>query len=112
MLMVVHFGMAVAQPTSAPSRDVQWPSAETPAYPNSPYHGMTDGNGQVIPCRCKFSGQDYKLGQHVCMSTPVGTVLARCDLMLNNTSWVPTNTPCVIGMSPASSGTDLAALPR
>jgi len=30
------------------------------------------------------------------MSTPVGIVLARCDLLLNNVSWMPTGIPCVL----------------
>lgn len=72
------------------------PTAETPAYPASPFHGVTDGFGRTIPCRCRFQGQQYRLGDLVCMSTAEGVVLARCDLMLNNTSWVPTRVPCTV----------------
>lgn len=76
------------------TRRVEWPSAQHPAYPTSPYHGARDGDGRVIPCRCKFQGRDFRLGELVCMATPAGNQLSRCDLMLNNTSWVPTETPC------------------
>lgn len=30
------------------------------------------------------------------MQTPAGTVLTRCDLFMNNTSWVPSNDACTI----------------
>lgn len=72
------------------------PAAERPAFPASPFHGVLDGNGHTIPCRCRFQGLLYQLGDLVCMSTPEGTVLTRCDLLLNNTSWVPTHTPCTL----------------
>ena len=28
------------------------------------------------------------------MQTPRGIVLTRCDMLLNNTTWVPTDEPC------------------
>jgi hypothetical protein len=30
------------------------------------------------------------------MSTHLGVQLARCDLVLNNTSWIPTGVPCTM----------------
>lgn len=80
---------------------------DTPNYLTSPYHGVTDGNGNIIPCRCRFRGEQLQLGTMVCMETPVGTVLARCDLMDNNTSWIPTRTPCVMSRLPVR-GVDVA----
>lgn len=71
-------------------------TAVEPNYLTSPYHGMIDGNGNTIPCRCRFKDRAYRLGEQVCMQTAVGTVFARCDLLLNNTSWVPTGTPCQV----------------
>ena len=84
------------------------PTAGEPAYPASPFHGVQDGNGRTIPCRCRFQGLLYQLGDLVCMSTPEGTVLTRCDLLLNNTSWVPTHTACTLSFLGAS---EVAALP-
>jgi len=72
------------------------PSTDTPAWPTSPYHGVIDGAGKRIPCRCRFQGTAFKLGDTVCMSTHLGVQLARCDLALNNTSWVPTGVPCTM----------------
>ncbi len=80
---------------------------DTPNYLTSPYHGVTDGNGNIIPCRCRFRGEQLQLGTMVCMETQFGTVLARCDLMDNNTSWIPTRTPCVMSRLPAR-GVDIA----
>jgi hypothetical protein len=67
-----------------------------PYFLTSPYHGVTDGNGNTIPCRCRFKDRAYRLGELVCMPTALGSVFARCDLLLNNTSWVPTGTPCQV----------------
>lgn len=68
-----------------------------PAWPSSPFHGVISGaTGEPIPCRCRFKGNAYRLGDTVCMATHLGVQLARCDLFLNNTSWVPTGVPCTM----------------
>jgi hypothetical protein len=68
-----------------------------PAWPTSPFRGVISGaTGEPIPCRCRFKGSAYRLGDTVCMATPQGVQLARCDLFLNNTSWVPTGVPCTM----------------
>jgi hypothetical protein len=68
-----------------------------PAWPNSPFHGVISGaTGEPIPCRCRFEGSAFALGATVCMRTHLGVQLARCDLFLNNTTWVPTGVPCTI----------------
>jgi hypothetical protein len=65
------------------------------AWKTSPFHGVPNAaTGQNIPCRCRFQGKDLQLGAEVCMNTPNGTMLARCDLLLNNTTWAPTSIPC------------------
>ena len=73
----------------------QRPLTSPPNFETSPYHGVIDGDGKVIPCRCRFQNRDFRVGDVVCMSTHVGTVLTRCDLLDNNTSWMPSDTPCV-----------------
>ena len=71
--------------------------APAAAWPTSPFHGVIDGaTGEPIPCRCRFRGGAYRLGDTVCMSTHLGVQLARCDLVLNNTSWIPTGVPCTM----------------
>src|SRR5438105_1060281 len=68
-----------------------------PAWPTSPYHGVISGaTGEPIPCRCRFKDSDYRLGDTVCMNTHLGVQLARCDLFLNNTSWIPIGVPCTM----------------
>jgi hypothetical protein len=72
-------------------------AVEQPAWPTSPFHGVISGaTGEAIPCRCRFQGNAYRLGDTVCMNTPLGVQFARCDLILNNTSWIPTGTPCTM----------------
>ena len=67
------------------------------AWRTSPFHGAISGaTGQPIPCLCRYRVRTFKLGEQVCMSTPNGVVITRCDMFLNNTSWVPTNEPCTI----------------
>ena len=94
---------AAAQ-TAAPDATEQAPAgggAQSPAglappsFPTSPHRGVIDGwTGKPIPCRCRFDGKSYRLGEIVCMSTHVGTVLTRCDIFGNNTSWMPSRQPC------------------
>ncbi len=38
-------------------------------------------------CSCKANGQTYQLGEIACFSLPNGQKRARCDKVLNNTSW-------------------------
>ena len=72
-----------------------------PAWPTSPFHGVISGaTGEPIPCRCRFAGNEFRLGDTVCMNTHLGVQLARCDLLLNNTSWVPIGVPCTMSRLP------------
>jgi hypothetical protein len=65
-------------------------------WPTSPFHGVLNGTGEPIPCRCRFQGSAFPLGTTLCMNTHLGVQLARCDLFLNNTTWVPTGVPCIL----------------
>ncbi len=51
-------------------------------------------------CTCRFMGRKYELGVMLCLKTPNGPRMARCELNLNNTSWKPTSTPCNIASGP------------
>lgn len=77
-------------------------AAETPAveaWRTSPFHGAISGaTGLPIPCICVFRGRQFRLGERVCMQTPNGVVITRCDLLLNNTTWVPTEEPCILSL--------------
>jgi len=61
---------------------------------------ISGATGEPIPCRCRFRDSDFKLGDTVCMNTHLGVQLARCDLFLNNTSWVPIGVPCTMSRLP------------
>lgn len=63
---------------------------------------VIDGWGVPIPCRCRYQGQAYRLGDIVCMTTHLGTVLTRCELFMNNTSWMPSRQPCAVSYAPAA----------
>jgi hypothetical protein len=96
---------ALAAPAAVGVRAGEEPAAgvPAPAWPTSPYHGVINGTGEVIPCRCRYRESDYRLGETVCMNTHLGVQLARCDLFLNNTSWIPIGVPCTISQSPTPS---------
>jgi hypothetical protein len=51
-------------------------------------------------CTCRFQGRDYDLGQNVCLTTPKGARMATCGMVLNNTSWQFSETPCVVSKAP------------
>jgi hypothetical protein len=73
------------------------PGVPDAAWPTSPFHGVPSGaTGEAIPCLCRFGGDAYRLGDTVCMRTHLGVQLARCDLVLNNTSWIPIGVPCTM----------------
>jgi len=86
--------IAVAQSTSpAP------PAAPAPRWQSAPNDGWSPPE---IPCNCLFRGRSYEVGTVVCMDTPQGTMLTRCDKVLNNTSWMPTGEACTISLGPGS----------
>lgn len=87
---------AKAQKAAPAEGTAEEPQGLPPAnWPTSPHRGVIDGwTGKPIPCRCRFNGKAYQLGEIVCMRTHVGVVLTRCDIFGNNTSWVPSREPC------------------
>lgn len=58
-------------------------------------HATAGGKG----CRCKYQGGDVELGQTACIATARGPSLARCEMVLNNTSWTILNQPCEVQQS-------------
>jgi len=99
--IAVTAGLLLGAGADAGLADERPPPGE--AWKTSPFHGTINGaTGQPIPCVCRFKGADFKLGAAVCMNTHMGTVIARCDLLYNNTTWVPTSEPCTISRAPLS----------
>lgn len=47
-----------------------------------------------VDCTCRFSGNDFHIGDSICMRSPQGLRMAVCGMVQNNTSWQFTNTPC------------------
>ena len=45
-------------------------------------------------CTCKFQGGDVAQGETVCIPTAKGKSLARCEMVLNNSSWTILDEPC------------------
>jgi hypothetical protein len=46
-------------------------------------------------CTCRARNRNFELGQTACLQTPSGPRLAVCVMVLNNTSWQISDTPCV-----------------
>jgi hypothetical protein len=51
-------------------------------------------------CTCRSQGRDYELGRSVCLQSPKGARIATCGMVLNNTSWQFTETPCTVSAVP------------
>lgn len=45
-------------------------------------------------CHCIFDGGEVEEGKTACIKTANGYSLARCEMVLNNTSWKFLGTPC------------------
>ena len=104
LLVPLHPSRAVEETGSDPATGVP-----PPAWPTSPYHGVISGaTGEPIPCRCRYRDSDFQLGATVCMNTHLGVQLARCDLFLNNTSWIPIGVPCTMSALPRRLGSPSA----
>ena len=47
-------------------------------------------------CTCRASNVEAQEGQTVCVATSNGSQMARCEKVLNNTSWKFLGTPCPV----------------
>jgi hypothetical protein len=54
------------------------------------------GSALAAECTCRSQGRDYELGKSVCLQSPKGPRIATCGMVLNNTSWQFSETPCVV----------------
>ena len=45
-------------------------------------------------CTCKSAKGDVKQGETACIVTAKGKALARCEMVLNNSSWTVLDQPC------------------
>jgi len=53
-------------------------------------------------CTCRGNGEDIPEGQTVCLKTSSGVKLARCERVLNNTSWKILDKDCPTASLPQS----------
>ncbi|MCG6857772.1 MAG: hypothetical protein LJE67_06865 [Salaquimonas sp.] len=56
----------------------------------APAVAMAGGDG----CTCRYNAGEVFEGQTACIRTSSGSMLARCEKVLNNTSWKMLNQPC------------------
>lgn len=64
--------------------------------------GIVFGGSALLPlaanagpnCTCRHSGGDVEEGQTACIKGPKGMTMARCERVLNNTSWKILDAPC------------------
>lgn len=59
---------------------------------------LADGN-----CTCRGNGTDIPEGETVCLRTASGMKLARCERVLNNTSWKILDSDCPTAQLPRQS---------
>lgn len=54
----------------------------------APVAGVGRGaHAQEATCTCRYKGQDYGIGESICLNGPGGMRMATCSMVLNNTSW-------------------------
>jgi hypothetical protein len=63
-------------------------------YSGSSFSGGTSVSAQTVSCTCRYKGQDYGLGESICLKSPEGLRMATCAMVLNNTSWKFSSAPC------------------
>ena len=51
-------------------------------------------------CTCRALGREFQLGERACLTTPNGARLATCGMVLNNSSWEFSPTPCTVSAVP------------
>jgi hypothetical protein len=56
--------------------------------------GSTGALAQDIPCSCRANGQLYQMGQTACLRVGGSNRLARCEKVLNITSWTMLSGDC------------------
>jgi hypothetical protein len=65
---------------------------------------LLDASPAKADCTCRAFGRDFQTGESVCLRSPSGqSRLATCGMVLNNSAWQFTDTPCVSSrrMTPA-----------
>jgi len=45
-------------------------------------------------CECRANGRLYRHGEIACLRLPTGDLLARCDMVLNNSAWKKVRDGC------------------
>jgi hypothetical protein len=58
------------------------------------FAAAADAAGPNGECTCSYQGGDVIEGQTACIRTAKGPTLARCEKVLNNTSWKLLDQPC------------------
>jgi hypothetical protein len=59
-------------------------------------------------CTCRGLGRNFELGETACLETPKGPRIATCGMVLNNTSWYFSDTPCVAARADPPAGDERA----
>jgi hypothetical protein len=50
----------------------------------------------IADCTCRAKGVVAEQGEVLCLATPQGPRMARCDKVLNNSSWTFLQAPCPV----------------
>lgn len=90
--------LTIALPvTAAPlSTGAATPAPATAAAPGSKSGPSSTTAPDPASCICRAQGQDHELGATICLRGPRGPRIAKCVMVLNNTSWKFTNAPCAM----------------
>lgn len=65
----------------------------------------------AAPCTCRYKGNDYSVGDVICLKGPDGPQMAQCGYVLNNTSWNMTKAPCPTASNTLQNQTKIPKVP-
>lgn len=112
LLLGAVFLIAVPSTAKAdmPAAPSQSSGASTTSTGTSNGNSLSGSQGRIqVPCTCRYRGNDYQQGETACIRGR----LARCDMVLNNTSWAMTEEICpAISQAPSGLSTFPASSPQ
>lgn len=83
MISAIAMGLWSTGKGLAAEQTREWPSAQ-----------HKTGKQEEPPCTCRYYGEEFRLGETICMKGQEGKRIAICVMVINNPSWEKTGAEC------------------
>jgi hypothetical protein len=67
----------------------------------------TLSSAQDVNCTCRYQGENFGIGESICLKGSDGLKMATCSMVLNNTSWQFSNAPCPLAQLDSNGNSDI-----